>query len=53
MAKSIREQYVARARDLLRTYDSRFETNDLHLAEIIASEMLKVREETEDERDET
>jgi hypothetical protein len=49
MAKSLREHYEARARDLLRTYDSRFETDDLNLAKIIASEMLKVREETMDE----
>lgn len=42
------DEYKARARDLLRTYDPRFDTDDPELASIIATEMVKVQQETVD-----
>lgn len=45
---TIKMRYTARARDLLRTHDQRFDI-DLSLASVIADEMMKVREEVVDE----
>lgn len=42
------EEYRARATDLLRAHDHRYEFDDPELASVIADEMVKVREETLD-----
>jgi hypothetical protein len=49
MANGNQDNYKARARDLLRTYDSRFETDDQSLISIIAEAMCDVREEMAEE----